>query len=679
MTVRIVFIRGVMNGWAAQNASYLVFVVLTGAVWVGLRFWLHRRQDRADRQLREQAELRRLLFDQAPGGVVLSDLQFHFIEVNRAFCQMTGYARDELLGLSIPEITHPDDRAKSVESRQRVARGEDESVLLEKRYIRKDGTVLEVMVSIGLIQNEQGAPQYFVGHIADITGRRRAESELQIRQQQLTTILENVPIILFAVDTAGIFTLSEGAGLAILDRRPGEAVGRSIYDRYAQRPDILADVRRGLAGETFAVQRESRNAFFEIHYTPLRDAGGNVSGMIGIAIDVTAREKAGRERKKLERQLIDMQKLESLGVLAGGVAHDFNNLLTAMMGNASLARLAVGETSPAIANLEQIEQASRAAANLCHQLLMYSGRGRLETREIVLDDFIRDMADRLQLAAGSRVSLRYELAPDLPTVAADPAQLRQVLVNLVLNAAETLSRDDGVVKIITRLQAVDSAWLAEASVGREIRPGEYVGLEISDNGPGLSPETQARLFDPFFASKARDRGLGLPAALGIMRSHQGALKLSSQPGQGTTFTLVFPPHARPAKKEPSAVDRWRGHGQVLIVDDEETVRATAAQMTAYYGFDVRQASSGEQALDIVRQSPEPFDLVLLDLTMPGMDGFATFSALRQLRPDLRIVVFSGYSERDAQQRFAGKNLTGFLQKPFSADALREILRLACPD
>jgi two-component system, cell cycle sensor histidine kinase and response regulator CckA len=663
------------------GALVFLFLSLSAAAVV----FALRRQDRARRQQtetqhREQRELQRLLFEQAPGGVAVSNLQFQFIEVNQVFCALLGYTREELIGVAFPQLTHPADRAETLEANQRLARGEAEHALLEKRYLHKNGSIIDVLTNVGLIRDEAGHPQYLVGHITDITSQRKVEAELQIRQQQLATLLARTPLVLFAINAEGNYTLSEGAGLTVLGRKPGEAVGQSIYDRYAARPDIIADIRRGLAGDTFTVRREINGAVFEIYFTPLRGTGDKVTGLSGVALDITGRDSAERARKKTERQIFEEQKLESLGLLAGGVAHDFNNLLTAVLGNASLARLELPTGSPVLGNLTQIEQASQTAAGLCQQLLAYSGRGRLEMGELDLGELVRETADRLRPAAGSRVQLQLELTPRLPAIIADRNQLRQVIQSLVLNSLEMIGGRNGVVQIMTRLESITPGWLENARIGQDILPGEYVVLEIKDNGPGLSPETQERIFDPFFSTKAKGRGLGLAASLGVMRSHHGALRLWSQPGSGTRFVLVFPPHGeRVARPEPvSAGSGWQGHGRVLIVDDEDNVRATAAQMTAYFGFEVRQAGSGQQALELVRRAAEPFDLVLLDLTMPEMDGFATFTAIRQLRPTQRIVVFSGYSEQDAQQRFAGQNLTGFLQKPFSADALRDILRLTCP-
>jgi two-component system cell cycle sensor histidine kinase/response regulator CckA len=650
-----------------------------GVVITILRHDLKRRRA-VEQQLRDQVELRRMIFDHAPGGISLSDLNLKLVEVNDTYCRMLGYSRDELLQLSFIQITHPDDVDKTLALNRRIAAGEPPAAPLEKRYIRKDGSSVHVVLNVGLIRDEHGAPRFFVGQVTDITERRQVESELQLRQKQLATVLAHAPIVLFAVDAQGVFTLSEGAGLAAIGREPGEAVGHSVFDRYAARPDLLGDIRRALAGETFTVQREMGGAFFETRCMPQRDPDGRITGMIALSIDITDRQAAAREREKIEHKLLDVQKLESLGVLAGGVAHDFNNLLTAIVGNASLARLALPPASPVAGNLDQIEQASQVAAGLCQQLLAYAGRSRLDPRPTDLNTLVRETTDLLRLSVGNRGQLRFKLAPALPGIMADAAQIRQILLNIVQNAAEAIGRRDGLIELTTRLQSVDAAWLAEASTGPQPPPGTYVCLEVTDNGPGLDRETKARIFDPFFSTKGSGRGLGLAAALGIMRSHKGALRLVSEPGRGATFTLAFPinDQAIPALAAPPVppARTWRGSGTVLIVDDEQTVRATAAQMIAFYGFTVKQAESGQQAIDFLRQRGSRFDLVLLDLTMPGMDGYATFTALRQLQPDQRIVVFSGYSAQDTKQRFAGQNLNGFLQKPFSTDSLREALREA---
>jgi PAS domain S-box-containing protein len=666
--------------WLGVLGGIVLLLTASGLIIAVLRHELGARRA-AEGQLREQAELRRLIFDHAPAGIALADLTHRLVEVNEALCRMLGYSRAELLRLTFVQITHPDDVQENLRRDDLLVAGEAKLVHLEKRYIRKDGTVMNAALEIGLVRDDRGAPKYLVAHVADITDRRRAEADLLVHQQQLATILAHVPVVLFALDARGVYTLCEGASLTALGRRPGEMIGQSAFDLYAARPDIVGDIKRGLAGETFTTQREFNGMVFELHGTPRRESDGRISGVIGVALDITARAHAVREQEKMERKLLEVQKLESLGVLAGGVAHDFNNLLTAILGHTGLVRLALGDTSPILGSLGQIEQASQTAASLCQQLLAYAGRGQLNSAPVELSALVRDTTDLLRVSAGNQVRLQFALAADLLLIHADAAQIRQILLNLVLNAAESVGSREGLIKVATLRQRFDQP-VPGPGPGLELAPGDYVCLEVADNGPGLDAGTQQRVFDPFFSTKGPGRGLGLAAARGIMRSHHGTLLLASQPGHGTRFTLVFPPDVRPAdpvKNDAAAGRTWRGSGSVLVVDDEEAVRSTAAQMIAYFGYEVTQAASGQQALDLARQRPNPFDLVLLDLTMPGMDGYATFTALRQLRPDQRIVIFSGYSAQDTRRRFAGQNLDGFLQKPFSTETLREILSRIHPD
>ncbi|HEX7630536.1 MAG TPA: PAS domain S-box protein, partial [Lacunisphaera sp.] len=337
-------------GWLWLLGGAVLLISCAAVLIAVLRHDLQERRV-VEQQLREQAELRRMIFDHAPGGVVLANLDYRLIEVNEAFCRMLGYRRDELLQMTVLQFTHPDDLEKTKVHTVRASQDGADLPPLEKRYVCKDGSIVHVQVRLGQILDATGRPQYLVGQITDITGQRQIEFELRERQKQLTTVLAHAPVILFATDNTGVFTLCEGAGLMVVGRQPGEVVGQSAFDRYAARPDILGDLRRALAGETFTSQREINGTVLETRCMPKREPDGRIVGVIGIAIDVTDRLAVARERQKIEGKLLEVQKLESLGVLAGGVAHDFNNLLTAIMGNANLARLGLPPASTALANL----------------------------------------------------------------------------------------------------------------------------------------------------------------------------------------------------------------------------------------------------------------------------------------------------------------------------------------
>jgi PAS domain S-box-containing protein len=401
----------------------------------------------------------------------------------------------------------------------------------------------------------------------------------------------------------------------------------------------------------------------------------NVTGFVedGLLIRAWGVHRDITERKRIERKLLDSQKLESLGVLAGGIAHDFNNLLTGILGNASLARMELPETSPAQPCLEQIEQASEKAADLCQQMLAYSGKGRFVIERLNLSAIVRSTADLIRLSINKSVVLKLSLANGQPAISGDATQIRQIIMNLVINASDAITERSGVINVTTGAVRADRTYLSQTYLAPSLPEGDYVFLEVSDNGCGMSPETVKRIFDPFFTTKFAGRGLGLAAVLGIIRGHQGALKVYSELGCGTTFKLLLPAAGLPEEEKARSTEplpEWRGSGTILLVDDEETVRAVSERMLRKLGFDVLPASNGSEALDLFRRGESQFSAVMLDLTMPHPDGNATFAELRRINPHIRVLLMSGFNEQDATLRFAGQGLSGFIQKPFEASALR---------
>ncbi len=439
-------------------------------------------------------------------------------------------------------------------------------------------------------------------------------------------------------------------------------------------------------GEILNYRKDGSPFWNALLISPVRDARGAMTGFLGIQRDVTQRREAelalhaaALEREQLERKVQETQKLESLGVLAGGIAHDFNNLLTSVLGHASIAAMELPPTSSVQDCLAQITESARRAADLCKQMLAYSGRGRFLVQKLDLGQLVEDTAQMLHLSISKKAVLRFHLEKNLPPIEADATQLRQVIMNLVINASEAIGETSGVISLATGLARVDRAYLAGTLVDASLSAGEYVFLEVADTGTGMSPETQARIFDPFFTTKFTGRGLGLAAVLGIVRGHKGALKVHSEPGRGTTFKLLFPAAASaPAPADaasPSApVPEWRGTGTVLVVDDEETVRSTVARMLPHLGCTAVLASDGQEGVAVFATDPRRFTLVLLDLTMPRMDGEQAFAELRRLRGDARVVLMSGFNQQEALVRFAGQGLASFLQKPFTVADLRAVMQ-----
>jgi len=388
--------------------------------------------------------------------------------------------------------------------------------------------------------------------------------------------------------------------------------------------------------------------------------------------DLTEQKRAEAERAVLERQLFQAQKMESLGVLAGGIAHDFNNLLMGVLGHAGLALDQLNPLHPAKRNLEAIQKAGQRAADLTRQMLAYSGRGRFEVKNLDLSVQVEEMLHLLEVSLPKTVVLNLGLKKGLPAVSADASQIQQVIMNLVINAAEAIGEASGAITLATGAQRVDEAAIRTMLVGQDVAPGTYVFLEVADTGCGMDPGTLDRIFEPFFTTKFTGRGLGLSAIMGIVRGHKGALRVYSEPGHGTTFKVLLPALGvdPEAVADPGEEALRPGGGLVLVVDDDETVRTVARQALEMRGFQVLEARDGLEAVELVQARGPAIGVVLLDMTMPRMGGEEAFREMRLLQPDIRVILSSGYNEVEAMGRFMGKGLKGFIQKPYGP---RELL------
>ncbi|MDD2854536.1 MAG: response regulator, partial [Desulfuromonadaceae bacterium] len=396
---------------------------------------------------------------------------------------------------------------------------------------------------------------------------------------------------------------------------------------------------------------------------------------LSICRDISKRKLAEEERTKLEQQMRHAQKLESLGVLAGGIAHDFNNILTAIIGNADLALMRLNTESPAIGNLQRIEQAAARAADLAKQMLAYSGKGKFMVESLDLNKLVEEMLNMLEVSISKKVALRIDPCYSLPTVEADATQMRQIVMNLVINASEAIGEKSGVITITTGCMECSTAYLLGSWLTDPIPEGLYVSLEISDTGCGMDKETVARIFDPFFTTKFTGRGLGMAAVLGIVRGHHGAIRVYSEPGRGTTFKILLPVSGQLAERctVGTASDDWHGSGTVLLVDDEEIVRDIGEEMLKTLGLEVITAKDGQEALNSYQVHPG-IALVILDLTMPLMDGEQCFQELKSVNPDIKVIISSGFNQQEVAQKFAGKGLAGFIQKPYKLSELKTAIK-----
>ena len=514
--------------------------------------------------------------------------------------------------------------------------------------------------------------------------QQRAVAALKENESKLQVIFDVTQAGIIQIDSAGVVTFANQRMTEMFGMSLGELLG-SIYCLHVcpdQREESDLSLRRLLDGEMESAQHER-------HY--LRKDGtqfwGYLTGrrlivadetqatLVATITDMTELKSAEEKRHKSEQQMLHVQKLESLGVLAGGIAHDFNNILLAIMGNTSLALQRVDPGSPVETYLRQVERASEKAADLARQMLAYSGKGRFVLEALDLNRLVREMTSMLEVSLSKKASLRFHLSEPLPGIVADPTQIRQIIMNLAINASEAIGENSGVITISTGSLDCDRSYLAESWLNEELPEGHYVFLEISDTGCGMSNETIARIFEPFFTTKFTGRGLGMAAILGIVRGHKGVIKVYSEPGKGSSFKVLFPASERPAEQASSKnIDAgWKGNGTVLLVDDEETVREVASAMLSELGYDVISAVDGRDALEKYRLHGDRISLVLMDLNMPNLNGEEAFLELRRLYSHVRVILSSGFSEQEVTRKFLGKGLEGFVQKPYTLAALRNVV------
>jgi two-component system cell cycle sensor histidine kinase/response regulator CckA len=388
--------------------------------------------------------------------------------------------------------------------------------------------------------------------------------------------------------------------------------------------------------------------------------------------DLTEARLAEAEQRSLAAKVEHAQKLESLGVLAGGIAHDFNNILMSILGRTDLIRLALASDHPAQAELREVKQASRRAADLCQQMLAYAGKGKVQVGPVDLRRLVDDMSGMLEISISKRIAMVSAYEPGVPAILGDASQIQQVVMNLITNASDAI---DGKAGTITRRIALARRDAAPTGATSDLPPGSYVCLEISDTGCGMDDHTRSRIFDPFFTTKFTGRGLGMAAVLGIMRAHRGGIEVESEVGRGTTVRALFPAAMVPIPDAtPSGAQKLLPRqGTALVVDDDALIRALTADMLVFLGFEVLQAASGSEALAIFAARQRPIAIVILDLTMPDLTGDETFVRLRSIDPGVRVILASGYSRHEVSRMFDASGVSGFLQKPFDVTALAEAL------
>ncbi len=630
------------------------------------------------RRSQETVERLARIIESASDAVVSADTEGHIVYWNPAAEHIYGYPAAEVLGNHFRMLMPEDESDESVARWEAVLAGDTTSVRRVRRR-HKAGHIIDLDISLFPLRDLEGKVIGTASVATDVTDKLRYERELLERAADLEAV--------FASSTEGIILFKPDLRIQSFNDAARKLI-RRLHGGYMQvadsalqwvseteHPAFIRNFEMALGGRSFTFSREvtppGETLWWEFTFGPVRMADGTTRGVaLGIR-DITA-------RKRTDETLLQAQKAESLAVLAGGIAHDFNNLLVGILGNAGLALAELAPTSPARPTIEAIETAGQRAAELARQMLAYSGRGRFVVQNVDLNSLVEEMAHLLRVSIGKGVRLNYQFERDLPPVEGDATQLRQVVMNLVVNASDAIGDAEGVVSITTRVIEASRQLLAETYLSPSLRPGPYVAIDVADTGSGMDAETLSRIFDPFFTTKFTGRGLGLAAVLGIMRGHRGAIKVESEPGRGTTFRLLFPAaraDEAPAPRAPAQL-AWRGSGTVLLVDDEPSVRAVTARALRSFGFDVLEAADGLEGVETFETNRENIVCTLLDITMPRMGGEEALHAIRRIDPAARVLLMSGFSEDEATGRFAGLGITGFVQKPYELSALRAAMQEA---
>ena len=519
--------------------------------------------------------------------------------------------------------------------------------------------------------------------------RWRSQQALKASEEKFSKVFRHSPVwVVISTLEDGIYQEVNDAFLHAVGYSREEVVGQSSVDlgiwlspEDRQRMVALIQARGSVSNLELTRRTKDGRTIPTLYSGELLEIEGRQC-LVSVSQDISAMKVAEAERLKIEQQLLQVQKLESLGVLAGGIAHDFNNMLMGILGNAELARMDLSPESPVEIYLDHIETTAKRLADLTNQLLAYSGRGRFVVKAVNLSSLVKELRSLLNTVISKRAVVRLDLTEDLPSVQADVTQMRQVIMNLITNASDALEDNNGTITICTGVTQVDRDYLASTHLDEELPTGTYVYLEVSDTGVGMDRATRGRIFDPFFTTKFAGRGLGLAAVLGIIRGHQGAIKVYSEPGKGTSVKVLLPASQQPAQREEESLPEGGYLADplcVLLVDDDEMVRGVTRLALERMGCRVITGKDGVDGLELFRRHLEEVDLVVLDMTMPRMSGEETFQQMRRLKPEVQVLLSSGYNEQEATNRFTGKGLAGFIQKPFTPSVLRRKIQSILPD
>jgi PAS domain S-box-containing protein len=645
---------------------------------------------RAEEALRESESRNRAILDALPDLMFLQSADGVYLDYHASDPGLLFVPPERFLGKNMREVLPPELSARFVKLFGLLRETGVTQVLEYPLRLSGEARFFEARIAAC-------GPDRVLSLVRDITARKQAESALQQRQREADTLLDSLPAYAYFKKAGSVYVAANRKFCEAVGCSPDEIAGKTDFDLF---PRELAlkyradDARMVISGETFWVGEEEmvdrgRRFVVETRKVPIKNDRGVVVGLIGLGFDIT-------ERKQLEEQLLQSQKMEAVGRLAGGVAHDFNNILTAIMGYSDVLLEKLGPEDPLRRFPEGILETVDRASNLTNQLLAFSRRKDVQPEVLSLNDVVADMDRLLRRLIGEDVELISDLEPALGHVKADPVQLEQVLMNLAVNARDAMSRgtggpEGGRLTIKTSNVDLDTGYVRR-HVGLE--PGPYVLLSVTDTGCGMGPEVQAHLFEPFFTTKDKGKGtgLGLSTVYGIVKQTGGHIEVESAPGAGATFRVFLPrhtggpggrgeeaslsliPEAEPAVGTRHGVSLLQGTETILVVEDDEGVRKRACEILQGYGYVVREAGHGEEALAVAKEHPGPIHLLVADVVMPQVSGPELARRLAPSRPEMKVLFISGYTDGELAPYGVLREGTSLLRKPFKPEALARRVR-----
>jgi PAS domain S-box-containing protein len=638
----------------------------------------------AEEALRSSEEQFKAIFETASIGVAQADPRSgQWLRVNQKMCEITGYSSAELLAMRIPEITHPEDRGRDWEAFQQVVRGGAPNYRIEKRYLRKDGAVVWVNVNMTVICDAAGLPLRTIATIEDITERRQAEIALRESEERFRKVVESAPDAIFVRSQSGHLVYLNHAAVNLFGAVSADPlIGRHIMERVhpdwhavsAKRIKLLNEGQAVPVIEQTFLRMDGSPLSVEVSAVPLRYEGMN--GALVFARDISERKRVEEDSRALQERLQRAEKMEALGMMAGGVAHDLNNVMGILVGYSELLLDDIDKSSPLRSHVEYIMQGGERASAIVQDLLSLARRG-VQTREIVdlnsvIDEFQESPEYKKMCSFHPNVLIETVYAAGLLNIKGSSMHLRKTVMNLVSNATEAMPAG-GKVTIAT-----SNLYLDRPLPGYDdIQEGDYVVLSVTDTGEGISEKDLKKIFEPFYIKKVMGRsgtGLGLSVVWGTVKDHKGYISVQSEESKGTTFTLYFPVTREEISKEQTSVSisEYLGDGEsILVVDDVQGQRELAARMLSKLNYRVAGADSGEEAVEYLKA--HKVDLVVLDMIMdPGMDGLDTYRAIRKIHPGQKAIIVSGFSESDRVRKAQALGAGTYVRKPY----VREILGIA---